>query len=220
VRTIFLYIIYKIFWNFFFKIIIGVRYIGEKKLIKHQQFVMVANHNSHADGVTLMTSVPVDRLAITYPVAAEDYFGKSKLSAFLSWFLINLLLIPRKRDEKNPKRDPISILDSYLKNGKSLIFFPEGSRGKAGKIQGFKKGLGYLMKENMNIPIIPVYLEGIGRVLPKGNKIMLPGITKIYFGNPIFLENESVEEIVGKAENAVHDLKNRCDNNNSSNLRE
>ena len=38
----------------------------------------------------------------------------------------------------------------------------------------------------MNIPIIPVYLEGIGRVLPKGNKIMLPGITKIYFGNPIF----------------------------------
>jgi len=89
-----------------------------------------------------------------------------------------------------------------------------------GKIQVFKKGLGHLMKENMNIPIIPVYLEGIGRVLPKGNKIMLPGITKIYFGNPIFLENESVEEIVEKAENAVHDLKNRCDNNNSSNLRE
>jgi 1-acyl-sn-glycerol-3-phosphate acyltransferase len=76
------------------------------------------------------------------------------------------------------------------------------------------------MKENMNIPIIPVYLEGIGRVLPKGNKIMLPGITKIYFGNPIFLENESVEEIVEKAENAVHYLKNRCDSNNSSNLRE
>ena len=48
---------------------------------------MVANHNSHADGVTLMTSVPVDRLAITYPVAAEDYFGKSKFLPFYLGFL-------------------------------------------------------------------------------------------------------------------------------------
>jgi 1-acyl-sn-glycerol-3-phosphate acyltransferase len=205
-RTLFLYFIYKIFWNAFFKIIIGVRIIGARKLQNYDQFIIAANHNSHADAVTLMTAVPTNKLATTHPIAAADYFGKNKLMSFISWFFINVKLIPRKKTEADSD-NPIEIMDALLKKNKSIIIFPEGSRGKPGKLSAFKKGIGILSEKNKNIPIIPVYLEGISRVLPKGNKVILPSLTKIYFGDAIHITNESSEEIVEKVEAAIHQLK-------------
>ncbi|PHR44793.1 MAG: hypothetical protein COA32_14340 [Fluviicola sp.] len=206
-RTLFLYFIYKIFWNAFFKIIIGVRIIGARKLHKYDQFIIAANHNSHADAITLMTAVPTNKLATTHPIAAADYFGKNKFTSFISWFFINVKLIPRKKSTEELNENPIEIMDKLLKKNKSIIIFPEGSRGKPGKLSPFKKGVGILSEKNRNIPIIPVYLEGISRVLPKGNKIILPSLTKIYFGEAIHVTNESSEEIVDRVEKAIHQLK-------------
>lgn len=206
-RTLFLYFVYKIFWNAFFKVIIGVRMIGAKNLHKHDQFIIAANHNSHADAVTLMTAVPTNKLAITHPIAAADYFGKNKFISFISWLFINVVLIPRKKSSKKSDENPIQIMDQLLKKKKSIIIFPEGSRGESGKLIPFKKGIGILSDKNRNVPIIPVYLEGISRVLPKGNKIILPSLTKIYFGEAIQVKDESPEEIVDLIEKAVHKLK-------------
>jgi len=208
-RTLLLYIIFKIFWNFFFSVIIGIRFIGARRFFGHQQYVVASNHNSHADAVTLMTAIPTNKLAKTRPVAAADYFGRNKFVSFISWFFLNLVLIPRKRADKPGDDDPIEIMDRVLKKGHSMILFPEGSRGEAGKMQPFKKGIGFLMEKNRNIPVIPVYMEGIGRVLPKGNKIILPSLTKIYVGKAVHFSNESAEEITSIIEKKVLELKEK-----------
>lgn len=200
---------YKIFWTAFFKVIIGVRIIGSRKLQKYDQFIIAANHNSHADAVTLMTAVPTNKLANTHPIAAADYFGKNKFTSFISWLFINVKLIPRKKSSDEDNDNPINIMDELLKKKKSIIIFPEGSRGKPGKLSPFKKGIGILSEKNQNVPIIPVYLEGISRVLPKGNKIILPSLTKIYFGEAIHITDESAEEIVERVEKAIHRLKDK-----------
>ncbi len=208
-RTLLLYIIFKIFWNFFFSVIIGIRFIGARRFFGHQQYVVASNHNSHADAVTLMTAIPTNKLAKTRPVAAADYFGRNKFVSFISWFFLNLVLIPRKRADKPGDDDPIEIMDRVLKKGHSMILFPEGSRGEAGKMQPFKKGIGFLMEKNRNIPVIPVYMEGIGRVLPKGNKIILPSLTKIYVGKAVHFSDESAEEITSIIEKKVLELKEK-----------
>ena len=208
-RTLLLYITFKIFWNFFFSVIIGVRFIGARRFFGHQQYVVASNHNSHADAVTLMTAIPTNKLAKTRPVAAADYFGRNKFVSFISWFFLNLVLIPRKRADKPGDEDPIQIMDRVLKKGHSMILFPEGSRGEAGKLQPFKKGIGFLMEKNRHVPVIPVYMEGIGRVLPKGNKIILPSLTKIYVGEAIHFSDESAEEITSLIEKKVLELKEK-----------
>ena len=208
-RGLFLYIIFKLWWKTFFSVIIGVRFIGARRFIGHGQFVLASNHNSHADAVTLMSAIPPKMLAKTFPVAAADYFGRNKFISFISWLFLNLILIPRKRASEAGEKDPIQIMDDALKDGKSLILFPEGSRGEAGKLQTFKKGIGILMDNNRKIPIIPIYMEGIGRVLPKGNKIMLPSLTKIYVGDPIYIHEESAEEITAIVEKRVLELKDK-----------
>ena len=208
-RTLLLYIIFKIFWNFFFSVIIGIRFIGARRFFGHQQYVVASNHNSHADAVTLMTAIPTNKLAKTRPVAAADYFGRNKFVSFISWFFLNLVLIPRKRADKPGDDDPIEIMDRVLKKGHSMILFPAGSRGEAGKMQPFKKGIGFLMEKNRNIPVIPVYMEGIGRVLPKGNKIILPSLTKIYVGKAVHFSDESAEEITSIIEKKVLELKEK-----------
>ncbi len=208
-RGLFLYIIFKLWWKTFFSVIIGVRFIGAKRFFGHQQFILASNHNSHADAVTLMSAIPPTMLAKTFPVAAADYFGRNKFISFISWLFLNLILIPRKRASDAGEPDPIQIMDRALKDGKSLILFPEGSRGEAGKLQAFKKGIGILMENNRNIPIIPIYMEGIGRVLPKGNKIMLPSLTKIYVGDPIYIQDELAEEITSLVEKRVLELKDK-----------
>ncbi|MDA9161035.1 1-acyl-sn-glycerol-3-phosphate acyltransferase [Crocinitomicaceae bacterium] len=208
-RTLFLYITFKVLWRFFFSVIIGVRFIGSRKFNGHIQFIVASNHNSHADAVTLMTAIPNNKLSKTRPVAAADYFGRNKFISFVSWLFLNLVLIPRKRAKDNKEDDPIQIMNNVLKKGNSLILFPEGSRGESGKIQPFKKGIGFLMEKNREVPVIPVYMEGIGRVLPKGNKIILPSLTKIYVGDAVYFKKESPAEITKIIEQKVLALKEK-----------
>ena len=215
-RGLFLYIVFKMWWKTFFSVIIGIRFIGGRKLFGHEQFVLASNHNSHADAVTLMSAIPPKMLAKTHPIAAADYFGRNKFVSFISWLFINLILIPRKRASEEGDDDPIKIMDKALKKGKSIILFPEGSRGDAGKLQPFKKGIGLLMEKNSSIPIIPIYMEGIGRVLPKGNKIMLPSLTKIYVGDPVDINGMNAQQITEVIEKRVLDLKDKSASNKPS----
>jgi len=98
-----------------------------------------------------------------------------------------------------------------LKKGKSLILFPEGSRGKPGVIQDFKSGVAVLLKNNPTIPFIPVYLDGFGRVLPKDKKVIIPLICKVRFGEPIFPSSNNIDVILEEIKNAILDLNDKDD---------
>ncbi|MDC3308862.1 hypothetical protein OAV26_01400 [Crocinitomicaceae bacterium] len=102
----------------------------------------------------------------------------------------------------------MEIMDEVLKKVQSRILFPEGSGSEAGILQPFKKGVGYLIENNRSIQVIPVYMEGIGRVVPKGNKIILPSLKKVYIGEALYFKEEEAEEEITKIiEQKILDLK-------------
>lgn len=179
------------------------------------QFIIASNHNSHLDSIVLMCSLPTNKMKTTHPIAAADYFGTSKFRAAITRFFTNAILITRKKTEKTDSENPIQLMNGLIRDGKSIILYPEGSRGEPGVMQKFKNGIGYVVDSNLGVPVIPVYMDGIGRILPKGKKLILPNITKIYFGKPLYFKNETPEEITGKIEYEIIQLKERSIKNSN-----
>ena len=196
-KKIVLIIIYTIFWRNFLRIVIGLRYFNNDNLRNIKQFILIANHNSHMDTMAIMSAIPHRFIHKVHPVAARDFFGKNLFQKILMRYLVNATLIRRDRDNK--ERDPINDMDKMLKKKRSLILFPEGSRGVAGKMSNFKKGLGYLVQKNPKISVIPVYLENIYKTLPKGKRLILPYNCSIKFGNPIKFSSLEMNDILKTA---------------------
>ncbi|MBT8327469.1 MAG: 1-acyl-sn-glycerol-3-phosphate acyltransferase [Bacteroidia bacterium] len=209
-KKIVLLILYKVFVNPWLRYIIGVRFENRQALKKHKQFIIIANHNSHFDTVAILASLDIKNLINTSPAAAIDYFGKNRLSRFLTTNLLNTILIFRQKVEGKP--GAIEQLDSHLKLGKSLLLFPEGTRGTAGEISDFKSGIAVLLKKNPGLPFIPVYLIGFGRVLPKDGNIIVPLNCLVRYGEPIVPNsNLSIDEILELTKTAVLSLRESDD---------
>jgi 1-acyl-sn-glycerol-3-phosphate acyltransferase len=204
-KKIILIIIYTVFWRNFLRIFIGLQYFNNKSLRNIKQFILIANHNSHMDTMALMSAIPSRFIHRVHPIAARDFFGGSLFSRILMRYLVNATLI--RRDREDPKRDPIDDMDKMLKKQRSLILYPEGSRGMPGKMSNFKRGLGYLVQRNPNINVIPVYLENIYKTLPKGKKLILPYNCSIKFGQPIKFNSLEMEDILKTAEKEILKIK-------------
>lgn len=188
--------LYRIFMKNFLRIIFGISYKNVSHFRNSKQFIIVANHNSHMDTMSILSALPISQLARVYPVAAGDYFGRNKIAEFLSGFMVNMLLI--SRDKVTAKINPLEVMDKLLKDGSSILIFPEGSRGEAEVMQDFKHGTAILLKKNPGIPFIPVFLKGMGKALPKGDPFLLPMQCEVKIGEPIFIndvENKSIPEI-------------------------
>ncbi len=208
-QKLILQIIYSFFVRLFLKIIVGVKFDSSKFLLHEKQFIIVANHNSHLDTMTLMASLPRKIIDKVRPVAAMDHFGKSRLQAKLSNFFINTLLIPRKRDKENPENDPVNKMLKALDSGFSLILFPEGTRGEPEKLQPFKPGIGLLLSQRADVKYVPAYLTGMGVAMPKGDNLIIPVNSFLTYGTPTQIRNQNVDEILKQIEKDITDLRVR-----------
>jgi 1-acyl-sn-glycerol-3-phosphate acyltransferase len=188
----------------FLKLIIGVKYFNRTALLKHKKMIIVSNHNSHLDTMALMSALSFSRIASTLPVAAGDYFGKSKISSFCTRFFVNALLVPRT--VAPGEANAIRLMVDELDKGKSLIIFPEGTRGEPDKMQSFKRGIGLLLKKRKDVPYIPVFMKGLGSVLPKGRFLLVPFESDIYIGEPCFAFSDDVDGIVSEIEVNIQKL--------------
>lgn len=198
VRTLYLLIFRPLLTLF-----IGVRFVNREIFKDLDQFIIVANHNSHFDTVAILAALPKSKLKKTHTVAAAGYFGRSVISKALMKMFFNAVLI--KRD--SPRA--LMMMDQQLKNGKSLILFPEGSRGRPGVISDFKKGIAVLLQNNPSVPFIPVYLDGFGRVLPKDSYLPIPLICKVRFGGPINPGTDNIDEIMDSVKVGILSLKEK-----------
>ena len=116
---------------------IGLRVRGREHLNVPDPFVIVANHSSHLDTVSLLSLFPLRRLRRLRPCAAADYFGRNSIVLATSRTLFNILPIARKdiRDDDHP----IERMRQTLVHGESLLLFPAGTRGggdEIGELQG------------------------------------------------------------------------------------
>ncbi len=189
------------------KYFIGVKFENREAFEDVSQFIVVANHNSHFDTVSIMAALPGNHIVNTYAVAASDYFGKTGFRRAVMKLFFNTILIKRKREKGEPST--IDILDGYLKKGHSLILFPEGTRGKPGVIEDFKKGIAVLLLKNPDLPFVPVYLDGFGRVLPKDRSLIIPLVCKVRFGSPIKVVSNDIGSILEMVKEAIMELRNK-----------
>jgi 1-acyl-sn-glycerol-3-phosphate acyltransferase len=209
-RTVFLAFLYSLLMRNFLKIIVGVKFRNAEVLKDNQQFILVANHNSHLDTMALLSALPASKRKNTHPIAAGDYFGKSKMKAFVTCLFTNAILIPRSRPVDGNGPDPVQLMFDALDQGKSLILFPEGSRGEPEKMQKFKKGIAYLLEKYPHIPYIPVYMKGLGKSLPKGDGLLVPFNSQVIFGQAQYCKKGmSLEEIVAEVEKQVLALQTK-----------
>ena len=151
-------------------IILGMNLRGREKLPSDGPAIIVANHNSHLDTLTLLALFPLRELPRLRPVAAADYFLQNK---FLAWFALKIMgIIPLRRG--GVSKNPLADLEAALDRGDILILFPEGSRGEPEQRAEFKRGVAFLAKSRPNTPIHPVFMHGFGKALPKGSLILVP----------------------------------------------
>lgn len=203
-KHLLLILIYKGLMPLFLKLI-GVRTAPKNYLKSSAQYIIVANHNSHIDTMALMSSIPAKDLKRTHPVAAATYFGKNSWLAVLSKLFVNTILI--KRSEEGGESTALDVLDHYLSKGHSLIIFPEGSRGEPEKMQAFRKGIGVLLQRNQQVPFVPVYIQGTGKILPKGERLIVPYDAQLIYGPARHTSFTQVNEIVDEIKRAILDLK-------------
>lgn len=145
--------------------------------------ILVANHNSHLDAMVLMSIFPLSKLRKVRPVAAQDYFLKNR---WLAWFALNVIgIIPFTRLAPMYRADPFAACSAALEHGDALIFFPEGTRGEPERMAEFRTGIAHLAGRHPDVPVIPVFMHGVGKALPKGEWVLVPVICDVVVGLPL-----------------------------------
>jgi 1-acyl-sn-glycerol-3-phosphate acyltransferase len=190
----------------FLALFIGLRVRGIEHLPRSGTFILIANHSSHLDTVSLLSLFPLNKLRAIRPVAAADYFERNRLISFLAKTLFNILPIPRKKI--TPENNPLTLMRAALEAGESLLIFPEGTRGSGEEVGEFRSGVAHLLEKMPAVQVIPAYLVNMGRSLPKGEFIPVPFFCEIRLGPPRSLHG-SRSEITKLLETAVRELRER-----------
>lgn len=193
-------ILYKGICHWFLKLIVGVEFTDCRFLKEEEQFIILANHNSHLDTLSLLSSLPGSLLWKVKPVAAEDYFGKNRFQTFLSNYFINTLLI-RRKGEKDSEHDPLKKMLAAIDEGYSLILFPEGTRGKPEQMGNIKSGIARILSQRPQVKYVPVFMTGMGHSLPKGELIILPYKSSIFYGMPTLAKSMDIQDILQQITN-------------------
>lgn len=172
------------------------------------QRVYFANHTSHLDVLVLWSSLPQRVRRVTRPVAAKDYWEAGAVRRFIAKKLFDALLIDRQNIKVHS--NPVNMLLEEMGETYSLIIFPEGGRNTGERVGEFKSGLYYLCKKRPDLEAVPVHIDNMNRILPRGEVLPVPLLTCITFGPPLWLEQgETKQQFLHRAREAVVRLKER-----------
>ncbi|WP_428510077.1 lysophospholipid acyltransferase family protein [Roseateles sp.] len=167
-----------------------------------EQRIYFANHQSHFDWVLIWAALPRELRAQTRPIAARDYWTSSPLKGWLTRAVFNAIYVSRTRS--SPDEDPLEPLVEALRNGDSLVIFPEGTRSNKGEPQAFKAGLYHLAEQFPEVRLIPTWIDNVQRVMPKGEIVPVPILCTVTFGAPIQLKaDEDKRAFLERARAAV-----------------
>jgi 1-acyl-sn-glycerol-3-phosphate acyltransferase len=172
---------------------------------KAEQRIYFANHQSHFDWVLIWASLPRELRAVTRPIAARDYWTSSPFKHWLTREVFNAVYVSRQRTDDE---DPLEPLMEALRNGDSLVIFPEGTRGNQDDPAVFKAGLYHLAEAFPGVQLIPAWIDNVQRVMPKGEVVPVPILCSVTFGAPIQLQSgEDKRAFLARARQAVMALR-------------
>ncbi len=166
-----------------------------------------ANHTSHGDFVLLWASLAPDLRALTRPVAGADYWMASAVRRFIGHEVVRALMI--RRDAGTPGGDPVQAMVDALVAGDSLIMFPEGTRNTSDAVMlPLKSGLYHVAKQCPQVRLVPVWINNLKRVLPKGVLLPVPLACTVDFGEPLALaEGEDKDNFLARARDSMLALR-------------
>ena len=164
--------------------------------------IFAPNHHSHLDTPTMLTSIPEPWRHKVFVAAAADYFFKTHVTSAASALALGAIPMDRSRVSRRTADQAADLIDA----GWSMLIFPEGGRSPDGWGQPFRGGAAYL-SNRCDVPVVPVHLEGTGRILRKGAKRPTPAQVRVTFGTPLRAgEGESTNRYAERIERAVAEL--------------
>jgi 1-acyl-sn-glycerol-3-phosphate acyltransferase/long-chain acyl-CoA synthetase len=158
--------------------------VGARDLLPAGSFLLCSNHASHLDGAALMVAsgLPFDSFRL---LAAADYFSPQSRAGRLTRAMLHIVSIDRSSGHAVRLRRTVAECRELVRDGPvRLIAFPEGTRSTTGSLLPFKRGAAFLAVE-LDLPIVPAYIDGAGEALPKGSWLPRPGRIQVRFGRPI-----------------------------------
>ncbi len=184
-------------------IALGLTVRHRERLPKCGPAVLAGNHNSNLDALAIMSLMPLRLLPKLRPVAAMDYFYTSSIRG---WFANNIIgIIPVKRGSGKEGGNPLALAEQALDRGEILVLFPEGTRGEPEALQAFKKGIGHLAHARPIVPVLPIFMHGLGKALPRGSALLVPFNVTVAVGEPLY-GTPSYSEFVSKLQRAMTNL--------------
>jgi 1-acyl-sn-glycerol-3-phosphate acyltransferase len=164
-------------------LLLGINVRHRARLPAGGPAIVAANHNSHLDTLVLMTLFPQAMLPRLRPVAAIDYFLRNRPFAWFARCIVGI--VPLSRCVKAGDSDPLAACGAALADGDILILFPEGTRGEAERFGDFKAGIAHLARRHPDVPVVPVYIHGLGKALPRGALLLVPFFVDVFVGEAL-----------------------------------
>jgi len=189
--------IYKTLFFPLYKLYFSLKVSGSENFPK-QPCIIAPSHQSMIDGFILAAALPYDVLKKTFFLAFEMVFGTKIMRPIVQ--NSQTILIDVNKDLK------ISMQKSTvpLKNGQNLVVFPEGARSRDRELLEFKKFFAILSVE-LNIPVVPVVLDGTFEVMPAGKLFPRPSPVIIKYLEPIYPKGLSYDDLAAKVKEAIHE---------------
>ena len=178
--------------------------------------VFAANHQSHLDGPMVLWSLPPRwRYRVAIAMAKEffkahffpEQYGRkawltNSLNYYLSTLFFNAFPLPQR---EAGTRQTLRYLGALFAEGYSLLIFPEGKRSMDGQLNPFRGGIG-MIGARLDVPVVPVGISGLDKVLHQTWKMAKPGPARIRFGAPLRLQGDDYAALAKQVEDAVRDL--------------
>ena len=161
-----------------------VEIIGKENILRGKPQVFMANHQSDFDILIVLAHIPGQfRWLVKKELFNIPIFGAAMKSAGY---------IEIDRNNKERAMQSLDQAALRIREGKSIMAFPEGSRGRFGEIKPFKQGTFYLAIKS-GVPIVPISIIGSGEIMPKRSLKIKPGKIKLVIDKPIDVRNFTLE---------------------------
>jgi 1-acyl-sn-glycerol-3-phosphate acyltransferase len=176
------------------------------------QRIYFANHSSHLDFVVLWASLPSAQRRSVRPIAGRDYWERTRVRRYVSREVFRAILVDRpvasNGDRVAAAREAVAQMADRMGDDTSLIVFPEGTRSADGRVGPFKSGLYHLSRLKPEAELVPVYLHNLNRILPRGESLPVPMLSRVTFGEPLASgADEAKDAFLGRARDALIALR-------------
>ena len=178
--------------------------------------IFASNHQSHMDVPVILSALPGRWRARLATAMLKEFFAAhfhpgqyewrprftNSLNYYLACFYFNTFPIPQR---EAGARHTLQYIGELTGGGWSILIFPEGERSPTGRMKAFRGGIG-MIASRLDVPVVPVRLEDVDRLMPVGSTFVRPGRVRVAFGAPLHLRGDDYAALAREVEDRVRAL--------------